>query len=477
MNPIAGGIRDELYLLSVLITAYFAIFNTVQLGLMLLAFRAVRRRLRDIRFENFRGIQTSGLAPPVSILVPAFNEGPTIVDTVRALLALQYTALEIVVINDGSTDETLARLVAEFGLRRTPRVYWQQLKSQPVRGIHWSPAHPNLWVLDKANGRKADAINAGINLASSPYVSVIDGDTIIEHGAVLALMHAILPHSTNTVAAGGTVRIVNGCRLEGTHAVHVGLPASLLARAQVLEYLRSFLFGRVGWGELRSLLIVSGAFGVFRKNALVEIGGFRHDTVGEDMDVVVRLHRRGRESRRAYSIAFVPDPVCWTECPETLQGLRRQRERWQRGLGETLEHNRVMLGNRKYGRLGVLAMPYYLFFEYLAPLVETAGMVILPFGWAVGLVHTRTFLLFLIASLLYGLVLSVLALLLEELSFRRYREPAQLARLLAAALLESFVLRPLQVWWRLVALLTWRGRPATWQSAPRRGLLRGLSEA
>jgi cellulose synthase/poly-beta-1,6-N-acetylglucosamine synthase-like glycosyltransferase len=239
-----------------------------------------------------------------------------------------------------------------------------------------------------------------------------------------------------------------------------------------VEYLRGFLFGRVGWSELRSLMIVSGAFGIFRKDALVDIGGFRHDTVGEDMDAVVRLHRRAREERRPYRVAFVPDPVCWTECPETLNGLRKQRERWQRGLGETLEHNRVMLGNPRYGRVGLLAMPYYMLFEYLAPLVETAGIVILPFGWALGLVEWRLFLLFVIASFVYGLLLSVLALVLEELSFRRYRDPAQLARLVLVAVLESFGLRQLHVWWRLVALMTWRGRAPSWNSAPRQGFQR-----
>ncbi|MGH7517458.1 MAG: glycosyltransferase family 2 protein [Gemmatimonadales bacterium] len=472
MNPLAGGLREEFYLFSLVITGYFAIFNTIHLGLLLLAFRAVRRRLRDIQFEDFLDIQESGLAPPVSVLVPAHNEGPTIVETVRSLLALRYTALEIVVINDGSTDDTLERLITEFGLSRAPRVYWQQLKCQPVRGIYWSSRCPSLWVLDKANGRKADAINAGINLASCPYVSVIDGDTIIEDGAVLALMHAILPHAEETVAAGGTVRIVNGCRLEGTRPVNVGLPRSFVARAQIVEYLRGFLFGRVGWSELRSLMIVSGAFGIFRKAALVDIGGFRHDTVGEDMDAIVRLHRRGRERRLPYRVAFVPDPVCWTECPETLKGLRRQRERWQRGLGETLEHNRVMLGNPRYGRVGLLAMPYYMFFEYLAPLVETAGIAILPFGWALGLVDWRLLLLFIIASFVYGLLLSVLALVLEELSFRRYREPAQLAKLVLVAVLENFGLRQLHLWWRLVALITWRGRAPSWHSAPRRGFQR-----
>ena len=462
----------EFLLFTALISGFFVVFNTIQLAVLLIAFRAVRRRLQAIRLEDFSDIERSGLAPPLTILVPAHNEGPTVIDTVRSLLALRYARLEIVVINDGSTDDTLQRLIDEFGLRRTPRVYWQQIKSQPVRGIYWTPDCPRLWVLDKENGRKADAVNAGINLASAPYVSVIDGDTIIENAAILAMMHAILPHSADTVAAGGTVRIANGCRIAGRRDVQVGVPTSFLARAQIVEYLRAFLLGRVGWSELGSLMIVSGAFGVFRKDALVEIDGFRHDTVGEDMDAIVRMHRKLRETNRPYRVAFVPDPVCWTECPETLAGLRSQRERWQRGLGETLEHNRVMLGNPRYGRVGLLAMPYYMLFEYLGPLVEAAGIVILPFGWALGLVSTPLFLIFLMASLVYGTLLSLLALLLEELSFRRYRDPKQLARLVMVTLLENFGLRQLQVWWRLVSLVTWRGRAATWQSIPRKGFQR-----
>jgi cellulose synthase/poly-beta-1,6-N-acetylglucosamine synthase-like glycosyltransferase len=472
MSGLVDVFSDEFVLFSLVITGYFVLFNTIQLALMLLAFLAVRRRVRAIELEDFREIQESGLTPPVSIIVPAYNEGPMIVETIRSLQALRYKQLEIVVVNDGSSDDTLERLIAAFGLRRTPRVYWQQLKCKPVRGIYWSPDQPRLWVLDKINGRKADAVNAGINLASAPYVSVIDGDTIIEDGAVLAMMHAILPHSRDTVAAGGTVRIVNGCKLEGNQAVRVGVPRGFLARVQIVEYLRAFLFARVGWSEIKSLMIVSGAFGIFRKETLVEIGGFRHDTVGEDMDAIVRMHRKLRAAGRPYRVTFVPDPVCWTECPETLKDLRRQRERWHRGLGETLEHNKVMLGKPRYGRIGMLALPYYMLFEYLGPLVETAGWVILPFGWALGLVNWRLFVLFLVASVVYGLVLSLLSLVLEELSFRRYQEPGQLARLAMVAVLESLWFRQLQVWWRLVALITWRGRAASWGSAPRKGFQR-----
>jgi cellulose synthase/poly-beta-1,6-N-acetylglucosamine synthase-like glycosyltransferase len=460
---------SELGYFSLLVTGYFVAVNTIYLLQMLVAWRAVRRRLRTIALEDFHDMRESGLAPPVSIVVPAHNEGVTILESVYSLLALRYPKLEVVVVNDGSDDDTLELLIAEFGLRLTPRVYWQRIRSKPVRGIYWSPAHPALWVLDKVNGRKADAVNAGINLASAPYVCVMDGDSVLEADAMAAIMNAVLPCPAEIVAAGGTIRIANGCEVGRAGVSHVGTPRSFLGTSQALEYLRAFLFGRMAWSELGSLMIVSGAFGVFRKDVVVEIGGFRHDTVGEDMDLVVRMHRHLRGARRPYRVAFVPDPVCWTECPETLGVLRNQRERWQRGLGETLDHNREMLANRRFGRIGLLAMPYLMTFEYLAPLLEVAGFAILPLGWALGLLDGRLFLLFVCAALAYGLCLSLATLLLEELSFRRYREPRDLLRLTGAAVLENFGLRQLHSWWRLVALLTWRGRPQTWHSAPRQG--------
>jgi cellulose synthase/poly-beta-1,6-N-acetylglucosamine synthase-like glycosyltransferase len=460
---------SELAYFSLLVTGYFVAVNTIYLLQMLVAWRAVRRRLRTVALEDFRDMRESGLAPPISIIVPAHNEGRTILESVHSLLALRYPKLEVVVVNDGSGDDTLELLIAEFGLRLTPRVYWQRIRSKPVRGIYWSPAYPGLWVLDKVNGRKADAVNAGINLASAPYVCVMDGDSVLEGDAMAAIMNAIVPCPAETVAAGGTVRIANGCAVGRAGVTRVRTPRSFLGTSQVLEYLRAFLFGRMAWSELGSLMIVSGAFGVFRKDVVVEIGGFRHDTVGEDIDLVVRMHRHLRVAGRRYRVAFVPDPVCWTECPETLGGLRNQRERWQRGLGETLNHNREMLANRRFGRIGLLAMPYLMVFEYLAPLLEVAGFAILPVGWALGLLDGSLFLLFVCAALVYGVCLSLATLLLEELSFRRYREPRDLLRLTGAAVLENVGLRQLHSWWRLVALITWRGRPQTWGSAPRQG--------
>jgi cellulose synthase/poly-beta-1,6-N-acetylglucosamine synthase-like glycosyltransferase len=457
------------YIFSSFIIVYFISLNTVYLLLMVGSFFALRRYYLENRFEDFQEVLNFELAPPLSLLVPAHNEGMVIVENVQSLLALRYPRMEIIVINDGSKDDTLERLISGFHLEKTPRVYWKTVECKPVRGIYWNPEYPNLWVIDKENGRKADAINAGINLARYPYVGVIDGDCILDRDAMLRVMKPVIKSRGDVIAAGGTVRIVNGCSVGTGSIARIGTPRNYLANVQIIEYLRAFLFGRVGWGAINSMLIISGAFGVFRKDILVEISGFRHDTVGEDMDVVVRMHRHMRENKRPYSIEFIPDPVCWTECPEDWKMLKSQRQRWQRGLKQSLQHSKIMMLNPKYGRVGMLAMPYFLLFEYLAPLIEVLGYIFLPISWWLGLLDHRIFVLFLASAIVYSLVLSIGSLILEEISFRRYSTPKQLLWLFLYSFLENFGFRQLHAWWRFVALFPPKKNKNPWQSITRKG--------
>ncbi|HWQ33056.1 MAG TPA: glycosyltransferase [Blastocatellia bacterium] len=451
------------------VVTYFLALNTIYLCLMIGSYFGLRRYHLENRYEDFQEVVSFELAPPLSLLVPAHNEGRVIVENVRSLLGLRYPRMEIIIINDGSKDDTLEQLINGFDLELTPRVYWKTVECQTVRGIYWNPACPNLWVIDKVNGRKADAINAGINLARYPYVCVIDGDCILDRDAMLRVMKPVIRNRWETMAAGGTVRIVNGCRVGPGLIAEVRTPKSYLANVQIIEYLRAFLFGRMGWEAVDGLLIISGAFGVFRRDVLVEINGFRHDTIGEDMDVVVRLHRHLRKQKRPYRIAFIPDPVCWTECPEDWKMLCSQRQRWQRGLRQALQHSREMLFNPKYGRIGLIVMPYFVIFEYLAPLVEVLGYLFLPLSWFLGLLDHRVFVLFLATAIVYSLLLSLGSLVLEEISFRRYSTPRQLLRLFFYAVLENFLFRQVHAWWRFAALFPPRKSRNLWESIARKG--------
>jgi len=436
-----------------LVVLYFLILNGFYLCTSFLAYGALRRyslRLKTMDLERF--LRTGG-APPITLISPAYNEEATLEEAVRSLLSLNYPDFEVLVCNDGSTDGTLEFLTQRFNLEPVDRVPMGEIPTAPVRGTYRSRRYKNLWVLDKENGGKADALNAGINYCRSALFCAMDADTLLERDSLLRVVRPFLEDSS-TVAAGGIIRIANGCTIKQGQVEKVGLPQNLLARFQVLEYLRAFLSGRMGWDALDSTLIVSGAFGIFDRSLVVATGGYSTDTVGEDMELVVRLHRHCRENKVPYKIGFVPDPVAWTECPETLAGLGRQRDRWQRGLLESLLRHRVMLLNPRYGRLGVLAYPYFFFLEMLGPLVEGLGYVSFLVTLLAGRASTLYVIGFLGVAIVLGIVLSISAVCLEEVTFRRYPRKSDLVLLFIIGVLENFGYRQLNTLWRVRGTLS-----------------------
>jgi cellulose synthase/poly-beta-1,6-N-acetylglucosamine synthase-like glycosyltransferase len=448
--------------------AYFVLINLGYLALNLLAIPTLRRKLELAPVDNLPPVY-SGLEPPVSLLVPAYNEEATIASSVRSLLQLDYPEFEIVVVNDGSRDGTLAALAQAFDLEPYPEAYWRRLEAKPIRGIYRSRAIANLRVLDKENGGKADALNVGINASRYPYFCAIDADSILQRDSLRRVMEPFLDDPA-TVATGGTVRIANGCTVSGGHMERVALPRNPLALVQIVEYLRAFLFGRLGWATLNAVLIISGAFGVFRKDVIVAAGGYRADTIGEDMELVVRLHRVLRERGERYAIHFVPDPICWTEAPEDIKVLRGQRIRWQRGLAESLHRNAALFRVGTGGTPGLVAYPFFMVFECYGPLIEVAGYAFMAIMFLVGGISGTAFAAFLLLAFSLGFLLSVSALLLEEMSFHLYPRLSQLGVLILVAILENLGYRQLVTWWRLVGLTRWmRGARQTWGTMTRKG--------
>jgi cellulose synthase/poly-beta-1,6-N-acetylglucosamine synthase-like glycosyltransferase len=404
----------------------------------------------------------SGVEPPVSVLVPAYNEEATIATSVRSILQLEYPEYEVVVVNDGSRDSTLQTLIREFAMVPFPDAVRLQVPCSAIRGIYRSTRYRNLRMIDKENGGKADALNAGINVARYPLFCAVDADSALQRDSLWRVVEPFLenPHA---IAAGGTVRVANGCTVEGGFLTKVGMPSNPLALFQIVEYLRAFLFGRLGWSPMNAVLVISGAFGLFRRNSVVDIGGYRTDTVGEDMELVVRLHRHHRTKRIPYRIVFVAEPICWTEAPETLRVLKNQRVRWHRGLSESLTMNRSLLLHPRGGAPGWIAMPFMIAFEWLSPLIELVGYIFMTVGWLAGVVSGAAAGAFMLAAIGFGVLLSVSALLLEELDFRIYPGFRHVAALLAAAVAENLGYRQLMSWYRLVGLVRWAtGRKATW---------------
>ncbi|MCM2289170.1 MAG: glycosyltransferase family 2 protein [Sulfuritalea sp.] len=447
------AVQDWLVALQWGFLCYFVLLNGGYLILNLLSLVSLRRYLDRYSLDMLPRAST-GFDPPISLLVPAYNEEATITASLRSLLQLDYPEFEIVVINDGSKDGTLAELFREFDLLPFPEAYRRSVPCREVRGIFRSTRFPSLRVIDKENGGKADALNAGINAARFPLFCAVDADSILQRDSLTKVVRPFV-EDPRTIVAGGTVRIANGCRISAGFLTEVGLPDRMLVRFQVIEYLRAFLFGRLGWTPLNAVLIISGAFGLFRKAEVVAAGGYRHDTVGEDMELIVRLHRINRERGTPYRITYVPDPICWTEAPESLKVLRAQRTRWQRGLAESLAMNRSLLFHRRGGAAGWLAFPFFLLFEFFGPVLEIAGYALIVIGTALGIFSWTAFEAFMFVALSFGLLLSVTALLLEEMSFRLYPKKSQLLALAFASVVENFGYRQLVAFWRLQGLWRW----------------------
>ena len=451
------------------VLAYLFAINSIYFILMIVGLMELwRHRVTGRDPAQYEAMQFSNLMPPISVLAPAYNEALTIRQSVRAMLQIAYPEFEVVVINDGSKDSTLQELIAEFDLVPSARYHGGDIETQPVHAVYESRRKIPLVVIDKQNGGKADALNAGINASRYPLFCTIDSDSLLEPDALLQVA-APFVEDPRVIACGGLIRVANGCRIRNGRVMETALSKSWIVRFQVVEYLRAFLGGRIAFGSLNSLLIISGAFGVFSKKVVVGAGGYRTDTVGEDMELVVRMHEYALREKMEYRIVFLPHPVCWTEVPDKLEILRRQRNRWQRGTLEALWMHKRLFFRPGSGWLGMFALPYFILFEGLGPLVELTGYGITILGLALGIFSWKIALLFFIAAVLYGMILSTSAVVLEEMTLKRYPELKNLFALIAAGILESLGFKQLLTVWRSGAFIDlFRGRKG-WGDMDRTG--------
>lgn len=455
--------------------SYFFLVNTAYLFLIIGASFALIKLTKSRPVgSNLIGLNSS-LAPSISILAPAYNEQETVVESVKSFLSLNYPSFEVVVINDGSKDETMKRLIEAYSLLPTELIYDRELSSTPVRQIYQSAVHPNLYVVDKENGGKADALNVGIGVCQYDIFCAVDSDSLLEADSLTKVALPFLEDPEKVVASGGTVRIANGATVKFGRVESIGLPNNLLVLMQIVEYTRAFLCGRIGWNLLNATLVISGAFGLFSKKAVKLAGGYTPGCIGEDMELILRLHKYYRQAKIPYSIVFVPDPVCWTEAPADMATLGRQRDRWQRGLADTLVRHRDMMFNPRYGVLGLIALPYFLIVELLGPVFEIGSLLLLLGALAFGGYDGHLLWMFFAASLLYGAVLSLAALLIEEIFFSKYGKAHQFLMLLLVCLIESLWFRQISTVWRLKGLIKYFQGDHSWGKMERAGFTSGSS--
>ncbi len=419
-----------------------------------------------IKSYEYKRLTNSETMIPISLLVPAYNEEVTIVDSIKSLMNLSYPEYEVIVINDGSKDNTLKCIIEEFHMIEINEPYKQSLNTEKVKKVYRSMKNVNLVLLDKENGGKADALNAGINISKYPVFSAIDADSLLENESLVRL---ILPffYDSKVVANGGIVRIASGCKVVDGRLTEVGISNNFLAKLQTVEYLRAFLTGRMGFDAMGTLLIISGAFGAFRKQTVIEVGGYKRDCIGEDMELVVHMHQYLRKNKQKYKIKFIPDPVCWTQPPEKFKDLRSQRRRWHIGLMSSLLLHKEMLFNPRYGRIGMLAVPYFWIFEMFGPIIETIGYFLVPISFLFGVINLKFMIAFYTSAILFGVILSVGALILEEYTFKRYTSFRQMLKLFLYSIIDNFGYRQINNLFKIEALFKYRSEKNKWGNIKR----------
>lgn len=443
------------------IILYFILMNSIYFIFTVIAFFDLLSFDRRSRRRGIGDVLSGTTTRPISIIVPAFNESATIVSSIHSMLEVAYPEFEVIVVNDGSEDDTMQRLQEVFSLFPVTDTTRPQLQTKRIIRIHRSLDHPNLIVIDKERGGKSDALNAGINLSSYPLFCCVDADSLLNSDALGRIARPFVEDET-IVAAGGIIRVLNGAEVENHRVVRSRAPKNFLHLCQSIEYVRGFLTGRTALARLNSLLIISGAFGMFLKRAVIEAGGYHTGTVCEDMELIVRLHRVGKEKGLNWRAIFVPDPVCWTQVPSDYRSLMRQRDRWQRGLLESLLIHFKMFLNPKYGRAGMLGMPFYFFFEALGPVIELTGYLLIPILWYFEKLNATFAMQFFLLAVLYNIVLSLLALIVDDLLFQRYDRPRDLMWMACAALFEFIGYRQILAVRRTAAFLTILFRRGHW---------------
>lgn len=463
--------KDILYT-AVVVINYVSLFyvltiSTIYLIQLISATMGLREYSRSLKYSDYSRYTFSDNMVPISVLVPAYNESATIVDNTRNLLSLDFGNYEVIVVNDGSKDNTLDLLKDAFRLIQIDQPYKRSIPTQQIRALYRSAEYPNLVVVDKENGGKADALNAGINVSMYPVFVSIDADSILERSSLAKIIYSFMI-DPKCVAVGGIIRIASGCEIVNGELREINLSNNPLLMLQTNEYLRAFLTGRIGFHKMGMLLIISGAFGAFNKQLVIDAGGYTPKCIGEDMELVVKLHQHMLKGKRVYSIKFLPDPVCWTQPPDTLGDLKKQRKRWHIGLIDTLMRHRDMAFNPDYGRVGIFCLPYFWIFELIGPVFEVMGYFSVPISFLLGIVDLHFMLSFFLVAVLYGTILSVGALLMEENTFRKYPRISQILKLFLYAVLDNFGYRQLNTIYKVEAMLGFRRNKSSWGSIQRR---------
>ncbi len=451
------------------VTLFFFLLNTIYLLILLIAIISLNRKKRlHFAFDMTQAFKFR-LLPPISVILPAYNEEKNITQSVKSLLSISYPEYELIVVNDGSKDRTLDVLKDEFNLKRTDFVFRKSIPTEDVKDIYISDSYKNLIVIDKVNGGKADALNTGINVSNYPYFCAIDADSVLGEDALVKLIHPFIDDPERTVAVGGVVRAANGCTFYQGRILRESLPKNILVLFQTIEYARAFFMGRLGLAAINSLLIISGAFGLFKKEDVIKVKGYKKHSLGEDMMLVMKLHKLKRKEKKRYRISFVPDTVCWTEMPSKLKILKKQRVRWQMGLLESISDNIDMFLNPKYGIVGLFAIPFYFVSEVIPPFIEFATYIVVGISLYIGILPISFIYYFLLITWAYGAILSLIAILMEHYSLSAPANFKFVIPKFFVSFLENFFYRQANLIYKIIGVFKYLAKKREWGEMERQG--------
>lgn len=462
-----NAVRSFIVIFNYFCMAFTLLLNIIYIIQLFVSFFRVAKNYDKTFSDDFKSYIESDNLLPISLIIPAYNEEENIVQNIRSLMKINYPMYEIIVVNDGSTDKTGDRVIEAFHMNKIESAIRYQIPTEEIEAVYYSRKYPKLLYVQKKNGGKSDALNAGINISRYPLFTCLDADSRLERDALLRLSVEFIKDS-RTVVAGGIVRIANGAKIVDGELKGFSMPKKLIERFQIVEYYRSFLMGRVFWSATNSLLIVSGAFGLFRKQTVIDVGGYKKNTIGEDMEIIVHIHRHMRKNRKKYKVTFNEFSVCWTQGPMSTQDIRSQRRRWQIGLMDTLIAHRAMTFNPRYGFVGMISIPYNWIFELFGALVEVIGYFLIPFTLIMGELNSFFFVIYFLLSVSLGVILSEGSLVLEQYTHRAAMTAKQSIAISIYAILENFGYRQMITIFRVEGIFKYRKLRKTWGKIKRK---------
>ncbi|WP_024615670.1 glycosyltransferase family 2 protein [Clostridium sp. Ade.TY] len=458
--------KNILIFINILFMYYIFIYSIIFFISTIYSMVNLNNHIYKKRYKNIIKIEKENNYPPISILVPAYNEEKSILNCIKSLLKLDYPIFEIIIISDGSTDKTVEKIITEFGLKKVKRPIRKLIRSKEIINIYENKDEVKITLIDKLNGGKADALNTGINASKYPYFVSLDADSMLNYDSLKNIIEPII-EDDRTIAVGGNIKVSNSAVIDNGEIKRIKTPKKAIVIFQLIEYYRVFLTNRVWFNRFNGNLIVSGAFGLFKKQSVVNVGGYSLGCIGEDMDLIIKLHSFYRKNKRKYKIQYNPNAICWSEAPERYKDLKNQRKRWHTGLMQSLLGHKYIFLNIRYGIVGIFSFMYYFIYEMLSCIIEILGLIVIILSYSIGIINWDFFKTFMFMYIIYSTIISISAIILERYMFKSLMSIKTTLVFILFSIIECFGYRQLCSLYRILGVISYKRKKFEWNKIQR----------